>query len=99
MIAPEHCRSMTEVRTGVDEIDEEIVRLLGVRFRLMEAAARIKPRREDVRDEERKAAVIEHVRQCAGAAGVPMELAVRLYDMLIEGSIAYEFERFDIANA
>ena len=95
MIAPEDCRSMIEVRAGVDEIDEEIVRLLGVRFRFMEAAARIKPSREDVRDEQRKTAVIDHVRQCASAAGVPLELAVQLYDMLIEGSIAYEFERFD----
>jgi isochorismate pyruvate lyase len=95
MIAPEDCRSMIEVRAGVDEVDEKIVRLLGVRFRFMEAAARIKPNREDVRDEERKAAVIDHVRQCAGSAGVPLELAVRLYDMLIEGSIAYEFEKFD----
>ena len=95
MIAPEDCRSMIEVRAGVDEIDEEIVRLLGVRFRFMEAAARIKPNREDVRDEERKTAVIDHVRQCAGPAGVPLELAARLYDTLIEGSIAYELERFD----
>lgn len=95
MIAPEHCRSMIEVRAGVDEIDEEIVRLLGVRFRFMDAAARIKPNREDVRDEVRKAAVIDHVRSRADEAGVPAELAVRLYDMLIESSIAYEFEKFD----
>jgi isochorismate pyruvate lyase len=95
MIAPEHCRSMTEVRTGVDGIDEEIVRLLGIRFRFMEAAARIKLNREDVRDEERKAAVIDHVRRSARAAGVPLKLVVQLYDALIEGSIAYEFERFD----
>jgi len=95
MIAPEHCRSMTEVRAGVDEIDEEVVRLLGLRFRFMEAAARIKPRREDVRDEERKAAVIDHVRRRAGMAGVPSDLVARLYDMLVEGSIAYELEKFD----
>ena len=86
---------MTEVRAGVDEIDHEIVRLLGLRFRFMETAARIKSNREDVRDEERKAAVIDHVRQCASAEGVPVELAAHLYDRLIEGSIAYELERFD----
>jgi isochorismate pyruvate lyase len=95
MIAPEECRSMTEVRAGVDEIDEKIVALLGTRFSFMEAAARIKPKREDVRDEVRKAAVIDHVRRAAAAAGVPTELAANLYDMLIEGSITYEFEKFD----
>jgi len=43
----------------------------------------------------RKAAVIDHVRRAAAAAGVPTELAANLYDMLIEGSIAYELEKFD----
>ena len=33
----------------------------------------------------RKAAVIDHVRRAAAAAGVPTELAANLYDMLIEG--------------
>ena len=95
MIAPDNCRSMDEVRAGIDGIDEEIVRLLGVRFRFMDAAARIKLNRQDVRDEERKAAIIDHVARSAGAAGVPVELIVQLYDMLIEGSIAYEFDKFD----
>ena len=95
MIEPEQCRTMAEVRAGVDRLDDEIVALLARRFRFMDAAARIKLNRGEVRDEARKAEVIDRVRGRAREAGVPAELIARLYDMLIEGSIAYEFERFD----
>lgn len=95
MIEPEICRSMAEVRAGVDALDERIVTLLGTRMRFMEAAARIKQSREEVRDEERKAAVIDHAAEVAERVGFPPELVRKLYDVLVEGSIAYEFERFD----
>ena len=95
MIEPEQCRTMAEVRAGVDRLDDEIVALLTRRFRFMDAAARIKLSRDDVRDEARKAEVIERARRNARDAGVPEELIARLYDMLIEGSIAYEFASFD----
>ena len=62
-VKPEDCRNMAEVRHGVDRLDEEIVALLGERFRYMDAAARIKPSRELVRDEARKAEVIANVRR------------------------------------
>lgn len=95
MIEPEQCQTMAEVRAGVDAVDEQIVALLSTRFRFMDAAARIKPSRDKVRDEERKAAVLDHVRSSAAAAGSPFDVIARVYDTLIEASIAYELERFD----
>ena len=95
MIEPEDCRSMAEVRAGVDALDAQIVTSLGKRMRFMEAAARIKQHRDEVRDEARKAAVIDHAAEVAEQVGFPPELVRRLYDMLVEGSIAYEFDRFD----
>ena len=95
MKQPEECQSMAEVRAGVDALDEEIVTRLAKRFRFMAAAARIKPERSHVRDEERKAAVLDHVRSIAIALEAPADLIVRLYDQLVEASIQYEFEEFD----
>ncbi|HYJ29062.1 MAG TPA: chorismate mutase [Allosphingosinicella sp.] len=92
---PADCRDLTEVRAGVDGIDAQIVALVGERFRYMEAAARIKPDREAVRDEWRKADVLAKVAQHAAAAGVPLETAAALYERLIEDSIAFELDRFD----
>jgi isochorismate pyruvate lyase len=94
-IDPDRCRSMEEVRHGVDRLDEELVRLLGRRFRYMDAAARIKPVREAVRDEGRKAQVLANVARLAGENDVPAQAAAELYERLIEASIAYELDRFD----
>lgn len=94
-VDPAECQSMAEVRNGVDRLDEEIVRLLGRRFRYMDAAARIKPVREAVRDEGRKAQVLANVARLAQEHGVPAEAAAELYERLVEASIAYELGRFD----
>jgi isochorismate pyruvate lyase len=86
---------MDQVRYGVDQLDEEIVALLAERFRYMDAAARIKPGREAVRDEWRKADVLAKVEAATARAGAPAERVILLYESLVEASIAYEFERFD----
>lgn len=95
MIEPERCQTMVEVRAGVDETDRLIADLLGVRFRYMEAAARIKPDREAVRDEARKAQVLRHAKANALAADYPIVVAEQIWEGLVEASIAYELERFD----
>jgi len=89
------CTTMAEVRASIDALDETIVTLLAERMRYMEAAARIKTTRASVRDEERKAQVIAHAAAVAKRTGFPTELARSLYETLVEGSIAYEFERWD----
>lgn len=94
-LPPDECRTMAEVRFGVDRLDERIVALIAERFRYMDAAARIKPSREQVRDEWRKADVIAKVRAAAEANGIEADTLARLYELLVEASIAYEFGRFD----
>ena len=92
---PEDCTTMPEVRAGVDEVDRAIVDLLALRFGYMEAAARIKPNREAVRDEKRKADVLAKVDAAADEAGLDRTLIASLYEQLIEASIAYELEEFN----
>ena len=92
---PAACSTMTEVRAGVDEVDRRIVDLLRRRFAYMDAAARIKPDREAVRDEWRKADVLAKVDAAAAAAGIDRALVARLYEDLIERSIAHELVRWD----
>lgn len=92
---PADCQTMAEVRTGVDATDRALVALLRRRFDYMDAAARIKPDRGVIRDERRKAEVIEKVRHQAAAAGLPEDAIAAIWDRLIEASIAYELEVFD----
>jgi isochorismate pyruvate lyase len=86
---------MMEVREGIDWLDATIVAMIAERFRYMDAAARIKPTREAVRDEARKAQVLAKVRAHAETMGVPGDVASELYETLIEASIAYELDVFD----
>ena len=95
---PNDCRSMEEVRAGVDALDAQLVELLSKRFGYMRAAARLKPERSQVRDEVRKAAVIAAVRAKAETLGIPGHIAAELWERLVEASIAYEFDRWDEAR-
>ena len=96
---PEDCQTMAEVRAGVDAIDRQVVELIARRFRFMDAAARIKPDRGVVRDEERKAEVLAKVDRTAEQAGIDRALMAGIYEELIERSIAYELVEFDRIRA
>jgi isochorismate pyruvate lyase len=95
MIDPKDCQTMTDVRAGVDALDQQIVALLATRFGFMRAAARIKQERGAVRDEARKALVIANAKAEAVRLGVPPDVVGDIWERLVEGSIAYELDRWD----
>ncbi|MBB3032990.1 chorismate mutase [Alteriqipengyuania lutimaris] len=95
VLAPEECETMAEVRAGVDALDRELMQLIAVRFGYMRAAARIKPDRGHVRDEARKAQVIENVREDARRENLPEEAIGDIWEALVEASIAYEMIEWD----
>lgn len=97
--APENCQTMTDVRTGVDALDAELVALLAKRFAYMAAAARIKTERSAVRDEGRKAEVIDNATQSASQLDVPVALVANFWEDLVEASIAYELDLWDNLRA
>jgi isochorismate pyruvate lyase len=86
---------MAEVRAGVDDVDRALIALLAERFGYMDAAARIKPAREAVRDEARKAEVLANVGREAAAQGIDPAFAARLWELLVEASIAHELTQWD----
>ena len=96
---PEDCLTMAQVRAGVDEVDEAIVSLITMRFGYMDAAARIKSDRTEVRDDARKADVLAKVDEAADEAEIDRELIARIYEDLIETSIAHELGRWDFIRA
>ena len=93
--APEACRSMAEVRQGVDALDRALVGLLAERQRYMEAAARIKPDRSVVHDDARIEDVVAKVLAAAGPAGLSPAIAEPVWRTLIDRCIAHEFAVWD----
>ncbi len=86
--------TMTDVRRQVDRIDAEIIALLAQRFACMDSAARIKQDRNVVRDEVRKAAVLENVKRLAEEARIPVPTMAAIWEMLVETSISYELQKW-----
>ena len=89
------CTTMTEVRAGVDAVDRELVALLARRQSYMDAAARIKADRTSVRDPARIEDVVAKVKAEARRLGLSEAIAEPVWRLLIERSIAYEFEIWD----
>ncbi|MBI1233663.1 MAG: chorismate mutase [Alphaproteobacteria bacterium] len=98
-VAPEDCQTMAEVRDGVDTLDRQLVALIAERARYMEAAARIKPGRDTVRDDWRVNDVLTKVKAEAEKAGLPVSIAEPVWRELVERSIQYEFEVWDRTRA
>ncbi|MGN6691363.1 MAG: chorismate mutase [Sphingopyxis sp.] len=92
---PAQCETMIDVRMGVDQVDRELVALLVRRFGYMDAAARIKTDRSTVRDEARKAQVLDNVAREGEAAGLEPERLRAVWNELVEQSIAYEAVEWD----
>ena len=86
---------MADVRAGVDAVDRQLVKLIALRQGYMEAAARIKPDRDSIRDEARIEQVLENVQQLSWEVGLSWFIAEPVWRTLIERCIAHEFETFD----
>jgi isochorismate pyruvate lyase len=90
-----HCETMADVRTNVDRIDRLLVGLMAERLNYIEQAARIKPSRDTVRDEDRIEDVISKVRAQCDIDGFDKEMAERMWRAMMEDFIAHEFVKWD----
>jgi isochorismate pyruvate lyase len=93
--APVPCLEMADIRNRIDILDKKLVGLLAERQQLIEAAGKVKPARQTVRDEARIEEVIRLVLAEAQAQNLSAEIAEPVWRQLIESSIAHEFSVFD----
>ena len=94
-VDPAACKSMAEVRQGVDALDRALVALLAERQRYMDAAARIKPDRDAVHDGARIEDVVSKVLTSAEAHHLSPDIAEPVWRLLIDRCIAHEFSTYD----
>ncbi|MDQ7019581.1 MAG: chorismate mutase [Robiginitomaculum sp.] len=89
------CQTMDDVRYEIDRLDRLLVQLIKERQDYMDAAARIKPDREAVRDEARIEDVVQKVLKSAQKEGLSATIAEPVWRTMVEQCIAYEFARWD----
>jgi isochorismate pyruvate lyase len=94
MTPPENCTSLDQVRHEIDRLDEEIIRLIGVRARYVHAAARFKTSEEHVAAPDRQAAMLTVRRAWAEREGLDPAVIEDLYRRLVAWFIQRELEHW-----
>ena len=90
---PKDCRSMDEVGTEIDRIDQSLVDLIGERFAYVDRAWQLKQSPAEARVPWRIQQVIDKVRARAAAKDLPPELAEALWRQMIGWFVQYEEEK------
>jgi len=88
------CNTLEEVRTNIDRIDNEIIKLIAERGTYVAEAAFFKKSEDGVRDPKRVEAVIQKVRAKAEEYGADPEMIEVLYREMIAGFIKMEMKEY-----
>jgi isochorismate pyruvate lyase len=94
MKSPDECTSKADIRAAIDQIDREVVALLGKRAAYVRAIVQFKTSEEEVRAEERFQAVLRQRRQWAEEEGLSPDVVEQMYRTLIEHFIQEEMTDF-----
>jgi len=92
------CITMAEVREEIDRLDRILVKLIAERQGYIEAAARIKPRKDEVRLPWRIEDVVAKVLAEASKQGLSKRIAEPVWRELIDRCIEHEHENWDNAH-
>ncbi|MCS3661125.1 chorismate mutase [Salinibacter ruber] len=80
--------TVPEARARIDEINERVVELLAERQAIVDALCELKADADrTVRDPEREAELLAHVRAVADEAGLPPALAETLFEEILAHSV------------
>lgn len=94
----DQCTSMAEVREEIDRLDRILVQLIAERQGYIEAAARIKPRADEVRLPWRIEEVVAKVLAEASNQGLSKRIAEPVWREMIDRCIDHEHEIWDLTH-
>ena len=93
MKAPQDCAGIGDVRDAIDELDREILRLLGERAGYVAAAARFKADRRSVQAPERQKTMLTQRRQWATEEALDPDFVEDLYKNIVSHFVGREMDR------
>lgn len=95
----ENCKSLEEVRSNIDHIDQQIVSLIARRGAYVKQAAKFKKNEAEVQAPDRVSQVISKVRNLSLELGVNPDIVENVYREMINGFIKEEMiEHSQFAN-
>jgi isochorismate pyruvate lyase len=93
------CKTLGEVRTNIDRIDHEIIKLMAERGHYVYEAARFKPNPEQVQDSAREDAIVHKAMATAEQDGLSPKVAEAAYRAMLRAFVEYEQGVFSSAAA
>ena len=93
------CTTLEEAREKIDQVDEEIVKLIAQRNDYIKQIAHFKTSVEEIKAEERIADVISSVREQAISLGLSPNLINELYVKMIDAMVESEIAEFNNATS
>ena len=90
--------SISDVRTQIDIIDSQLVKLIAKRSECVKAAALFKSDTQDVRAPNRVEQVISKVTVLAAESGLPSEIIQPIYRTMINAFIEFELKQHELLN-
>ena len=89
------CKNIDEVRDNVNNIDEQIVKLIALRGSFVKQAAKFKKDSNDVKAPKRVEEVISKVKNIARLNGANEEVVENVYKVMLESFIKAELKEFE----
>lgn len=87
--------TIEDVRNRIDQIDNELVKMIALRSQCVKAAAAFKSDHSAVRAPDRVQQVIDKVCKQATEIGLPAVIIEKVYRTMISAFIDYELEQHD----
>ena len=89
------CNSIEEVRNNINNIDEQIVKLIALRGEFVKQAAKFKKDSDAVKAPKRVEEVINKVKKLAQLNGANEEVVENVYRTMINNFIKAEMKEFE----
>jgi len=92
------CRSLEEIRNNIDNIDNQIIKLIAERGSFVKQASKFKNNSQEVNAPQRVEAIIKKVKRLAFEYGANPDIIEKLYRNMIADFIALEMSEFNKEN-
>ena len=94
-IEPENCTDMEDIRVEIDNMDRDIIAILGKRFEYVKSASKFKTSETSVRAPERFKSMLEQRRAWALSEGLSPDAIEKMYRDLVNHFIKEEMAKWE----
>lgn len=94
MKTPDECENMADIRAEIDQLDRQVIALVGQRFAYVKAASKFKTSETSVRAPERFEAMLQQRRAWAEEEGLNADTIKKMYRDLVNHFIEEEMKHW-----